>query len=393
MNFVKHHPPLVIHVTTVDVTLYAFRDILKHIRQYGFRVVGVCAPGSRIDEIEQSGTKVNQVPMTRRITPLPDLIALIRLTQIFFTERPAIVQTHTPKANLLGQWAAWMMRVPVRICTIHGLYFTPATPLPRRWLLEWMERLTTLPATHVWLINNEDVRTATARHICSAHKIRLLDGGFGIDLEKFNPEHYGEDVRLQVRNELGWTSEHCVIGFVGRLVREKGLDELFSAIASIRSQVPNLRLLVVGPIDTAKPDAVTPQIAKQHGVDDICSFTGSRTDMGRLYTAMDIFVLPSYREGLPLSIMEAQAMGLPVITTNARGCSESVIPGFSGLVVPVRNVKSLADAILSLGSSTLLRQEMGANARKLALVRFDRRRVSYFHTTEYQTLLQASSQQ
>lgn len=383
----KLKQPVVIQITTVDVTLHAFRDILTYLRDQGFAVTGVCAPGRCVEDVEKLGIEVLPAPMTRRITPFSDLIAFLRLVRLLFKRRPLIVQTHTPKANLLGQWAAWLARVPIRICTVHGLYFTPSTPQPRRWIFQWMERLTALPATAVWLINNDDVKTATSKRICAPAKIRLLDGGFGIDLDKFDPDRFPAEVRRQTRQELGWTAEHCVIGFVGRLVREKGLLELLAAVAAVRQHVPNLRLMIVGPIDHAKRDAVDPQVAEQYGVGDICQFTGLCTDMARMYCAMDVFVLPSHREGLPLSSMEAQAMGLPVITTDARGCRESVAPEVSGFVVPVKNSPALGAAIRVLATDADLRQRMGAAARELAKRRFDRRRACRFHEEEYRQLM------
>jgi glycosyltransferase involved in cell wall biosynthesis len=232
------------------------------------------------------------------------------------------------------------------------------------------------------------MRTATARRICAPDKVRLLDGGVGIDLAKFDRDQFPPDTRRQVREELGWTAAHCVVGFVGRLVREKGLAELFAAVADVRRQVPELRLMLVGPVDAAKRDAVDPRLAEQYGIDDICRFTGLCLDMARMYCAMDIFVLPSHREGLPLSVMEAQAMGVPVITTNARGCSESVAPGVSGLVVPVKNAAALGEALRTLAADAALRQRMGEAARQVARSRFDRRLVCRFHEQEYRRLLE-----
>ena len=384
MPFLKR--PKVFHVTTVDMTLFAFRELLKYLQSHGFDVSGICSPGSLVSKVQQDGIRVCTTPMTRRITPIQDLISFFLLVKILRREQPLIVHTHTPKANLLGQWAAWLARLPVRISTVHGLYFTPSTPQPKRWLFEWMERVSAWPAILIFVINREDLQTIETEHIASPAKVRLLDSGVGVDLTYFDPERLDSGVRVHVRQELGWDAGHCVVGFVGRLVREKGLLDLFQAVALLKQHVPQMRLLVVGSIDLDKPDCVDQRIAEKYNIADICYFTGRRSDVDRLYLAMDIFVLPSYREGLSIAIMEAQAMGLPVITTSPRGCGESIIHGTTGLVIPPANVEALSHAILDLALDTDLRCRMGVSGRLFAKERFDQQNSFRFHELEYRRL-------
>jgi glycosyltransferase involved in cell wall biosynthesis len=369
------------------MTLLAFLNILKLERTIGLHSYGICSPGRQVDEVERAGIPVFTVQMTRRITPLQDLLSLIQLTRLLTKKRPDIIHTHTPKANLLGQWAAWIAGIPIRVATVHGLYFTPMTPWHRRFFFKWIERISGLPAQKVWLINREDVRTAKKLSLYTTEKIGFLEGGMGIDLARFNPECFDRETRREIRQELGWDLQHFVVGYVGRLVREKGVLELFEAIANLREKNRNLRLLVVGPVDHEKPDSITERAAQTYAIEDICVFTGMRTDVERLYLAMDVFALPSHREGLPRSAMEAQAMGVPVVTTDARGCSEVVQHGRGGILVPAGNAQALADGIKELAVNREKAQRMGKEARLWALGRFDERLTSEKINTEYVRLL------
>jgi glycosyltransferase involved in cell wall biosynthesis len=339
----------------------------------GYDVVGICAPGQYVIEVEQAGIRVVTVPMTRRITPLRDLLSLFRLVAVLRREQPDIVHSHTPKANLLGQLAAKVAGVPCRVSTVHGLYFTSTTPLPKRLLFQTSETLSAAFAQIVFLINREDVNTAIGLKICRSDQVKLLPGGLGIDLQRFDVGQVDQSLVQKKRSELGLTNDTFVVGYVGRLVREKGVLDLFAAVAQVLPQIPQLRLLVVGSYDDAKPDAVRPEAAQQYGIWNHCIFTGMRKDTEYLYSLMDVFVLPSYREGMPLSIMEAQAMGCPVVTTDARGCRESIVPGQTGLLVPSGDPSALAAALLSLYRDPALRQSFARTGRQLAQERFDQR--------------------
>ena len=375
-------------VTTVDLSLrFLVLESLLHQQSKGYDVIGVCAPGQYVAEVEAVGVPVRQVRMTRRITPIDDAIALGELVRLFVHERPAIVHTHTPKANLLGQLAAKFAGVPVRVSTVHGLYFTPMSAQWNKALFRFTESLSARYADTVFLTNQDDVSTATELGICRREQIRLLPGDVGIDLTKFSPGLTDGAALGRMRQALGLPPDALTIGFVGRLVREKGLIELFRAFRQILDHVPNAWLLVVGPYDGDKPDAISPKVAEEHGIASRSIFTGRRSDTVDLYGLMDIFVLPSYREGLPLSVMEAQAMGLPVVTTNARGCREAIVPGQTGMMVPVRDSEALVVALLSLAQNAGLRRAMGEAGRRLAQQRFDQRLAFEIVEHEYARLL------
>jgi glycosyltransferase involved in cell wall biosynthesis len=378
----------IMYITTVDLSLrFLVLESMQYLKCRGANVIGVSSPGPHVREVEEAGIPVIPVLMTRRITPLQDLRSLLALVRLLKQERPDIVHTHTPKASLLGQWAARLARVPVRVSTVHGLYFTRDTPLIRRLLYQAMEAATALSAQRVFFINREDVRTARTLHICAPGKIRLLQGGLGIDLEQYDPSRLDRAELYRMRRQLGLGEGALVVGYVGRLVREKGLLELMEAFKRLAESVPEARLLVVGPYDAAKADSLTPDVANEYGIAEKTIFTGMRTDTVDLYGLMDIFVLPSYREGMPRSVMEAQAMGLPVITTNARGCRESILDGETGLIVPVRDANALAKALLKLEHDDTLRHRMGQAARRFAAGRYNQQSMFQAIEHEYYLLL------
>lgn len=380
----------VAHVATTVMSLrYLLLRHLVSLQQAGYEVVGVSSPGPDIPSIEAVGIRHIAVPMSRSaMTPLADLRALYWLYRTMRRERFTIVHTHTPKAGLLGRWAAKLARVPVIVHTNHGFIFHEGSNTYWRALIAFLERLAASCCDLILSVNHEDIETATRMGICNSAKLMPLgNGGMGVDVGLFDPSRFSAADLVNKRRELGLPSDAKVVGFVGRLVREKGLLELFSAIRVVAGLVPGVRLLIVGPVDSAKPDAVSPEAAREYGISDICVFTGLRQDTPELYAIMDIFVLPSHREGFSLALAEASAMGVPVVATNIRGCREAVQHDRNGLLVPLGNVQALADAIMHLLTNTDEARQMGQRGRYLAIESFDERKVFEKIGMEYTRLL------
>ncbi len=372
----------VAHVTTVDMSLrYLLLNQLRYLQGQGYRVIGVSSPGPDVAAVEAAGIKHIAVPMTRRLSPLKDLAAVQELTRVFRRERVDIVHTHTPKPGLLGQLAARLAGVPVVVNTIHGFYFHDGMkPWPRRFFI-MMEQVAAAQSDWILSQNPEDIETAKAEHIAPADILEPL--GNGIDLERFDGvvdradrDEARDEVRAAARAECGFVDGDVVVGFVGRLVREKGLVELFDAVKALRTKNASIKLLVVGGTDPEKPDAVTADLARQMGLGpDVAVFLGQRHDLPRLYAAMDIFVLPSHREGFPRAPMEAAATGLPVVVTNIRGCRETVVVGETGVMVDVDDAAGIAAAVAAYADDGDLRKRHGRAGRALAEARFDERLV------------------
>jgi glycosyltransferase involved in cell wall biosynthesis len=378
--------PRVAHVTTVDLSLrYLLLNQLERIRDEGYEVAGISADGPDVAVIEAHGIPHFAVPMTRRFTPLADLRALWALTRLMRRERFDIVHTHTPKAGLLGQLAARLSGVPVVVNTLHGFYFHDDTdPLPRRFYI-WMERLAARCSDSILSQNEEDIGTAIAERIAPPELLKWL--GNGIDVTRFDRRRLSDESLQALREEIGLEADSRVVGFVGRLVEEKGILDLLEAAKSVAATVPEARFLIVGPYDEEKPDALRSDVAERYGIADRCRFLGMRDDMPELYALMDVLVLPSYREGFPRAPMEASAMGVPAVVTDIRGCRETVEPGVNGLLVPVGDVDALARALIELLTDEPRRRRMGEAGRAIAEERFDEQKVFERVLEEYERLL------
>ncbi|MBW2508574.1 MAG: glycosyltransferase family 4 protein, partial [Deltaproteobacteria bacterium] len=362
--------PRVAHVTTVDLSLrYLLLNQLERIRDEGYEVVGISADGPDVAAVEARGIPHFAVPMTRRFTPLADLRALWALVRLMRRERFDVVHTHTPKAGLLGQLAARLSGVPVVVNTLHGFYFHDGTkPLPRRFYV-WMERIAAKCSDSIFSQNREDIATAVEERIARPELVKWL--GNGIDVARFDRRRLSDESLDALRRDIGLNPTAPVVGFVGRLVEEKGILDLLQAAQSVAKAIPNVQFLIVGPYDEEKPDALRPDVGERYGLADRCRFLGMRHDMPELYALMDVLVLPSYREGFPRAPMEASAMGVPTVVTDIRGCREAVEDGVNGLLFPVGDVDALADALVGLLRDDARRGQMGAAARVMAEERFD----------------------
>jgi glycosyltransferase involved in cell wall biosynthesis len=362
------------------------RTQLLAMKAAGHWVEVVCSNGPYVAQLRAEGFPVHTISISRSIQPMEDLRAISRLASLFRRRRFTVIHTHTPKAAFLGQLAAKLARVPVRVNTIHGLYYLAAPPGWQRTLFKALEILACRLAHHVFSQSGEDVAMILREGLLEPEKIEFL--GNGIDLDRFNVTRFDPEMRNQVRDEFGIPRDAFVVGVVARMVNEKGFRELLEALARFRKIAPKAYLLHVGFVDRSRRDEVTPDLAEKHGVAEFCRFVGQRPDVDRIMLGMDVFCLPSYREGYPRSVMEANAMGLPVIVTNIRGCREAVIDGVNGILVPVRQVEPLVDALTRLYEDTDLRQRLAAGAIQRAREQFDERRVIAKTLDIYDLLLQ-----
>jgi glycosyltransferase involved in cell wall biosynthesis len=376
----------VAHITTVDQSLrYLLLNQMRSIAQAGYEVTGISAPGSDVPVIESMGIRHIAVPLTRRLTPFADLRALVHLYRIFRREQFTIVHTHTPKPGLLGQLAARMAGVPVVVNTVHGFYFHEHMPRLWREFYITMERIAARCSDLVLSQSREDLDTAIRLGICPRERIQLL--GNGIDIQRFDRNRVDPATLAHLRSTLGLPPDVPVIGFVGRLVVEKGILELALAVQQVQSRFGPVTLLIVGGVDREKPDALIPDDIRAACGAASCVFAGVRQDMPDMYALMDIFALPSYREGFPRAPMEASAMGVPCVVTNVRGCREAVEHERNGLIVPLRDVDALAEALIRLLRDHDRRRAMGDAGRRMAREQFDERLVFQRVLAAYHRLL------
>jgi len=394
--------PRLIHVTTADISLsLLLGPQLRAFSEAGYEVIGASAPGPFTEELESWGIEHRPLKhATRSMAPHKDAAAMGELYKLFRELRPEIVHTHNPKPGLYGRIAARAARVPVVVNTVHGLYALPEDKLAKRSVVYSLERLASMCSDAELIQNPEDIATLLKIGVPSK-KIRLL--GNGVDLTRFKPINDGDresfegtadtqpetrsqSLRDKLRGELGVGASTVLCGVVGRLVWEKGYQEVFEAAEAIKRLGIDAVFVVVGPRDPEKSDGVDERAiaaAEANGI----RFLGMRSDVEDLYSAMDLYVLASYREGFPRSAMEAAASGLPVIATDIRGCRQVVDPGLTGLLVPPRDSQALTSAILEIVQDPIKRLEMGRRALSKARAEFDHRRVIDITLETYDRLL------
>lgn len=358
------------HVASIDITVrFLLMPQLKFLLGQGYDVHVVCSPGTLIGQIEREGVKVKTISITRKITPVKDLVSLMKLFLYFKKEQFDIVHTHAPKPGLLGQLAAKMAGVPVIINTVHGLYVTEDSPYAKKKFFIFMEKISAWCSTLIFSQNSEDVETMVREKIAPAGKIRYL--GNGIDVTKFSPERFLHQDVIAKKKELGIKPELKIIGVVGRLVKEKGYLDLFEAAKIVLKKHPNTLFLAIGPHEPAKKDRFDAGIVKSYGIENNIMFLGQQNNIDQLYALMDMFVLPSHREGFPRSVIEAMAMQKPIVVTDIRGCREEIEHEKQGLMVPPKNPQKLAEAIIFLLENPVISSRLANEAKLKARREFD----------------------
>ena len=319
-----------VHLTAADISLaLLLGPQLRAFADEGMEVIGVSAPGPFVAELESWGIRhVALRHSTRSVDPGQDLLAVPELVRLFRRLAPDIVHTHNPKPGLFGRIAARAAGVPGIVNTVHGLYAAPEDPLMRRAAVYSLERLAASCSRFELVQNPEDLAVLARLRVPADHLVLL---GNGVDLQRFRPRRTEAGI-ARARRSLGVGPSSVVVGTVGRLVWQKGFRELFAAAARLRDLRPEVVVVVVGPEDADKGDALGPSdLAEASALGNVV-FTGHRDDVEDLYAGFDVFVLPSYREGFPRSAMEAAASGLPVVATDIRGCREVVEHGVNGLL-------------------------------------------------------------
>lgn len=359
----------ILRVTTVPVSLNTFcRGLLRELQeQDGYEVVAVSSPGDAMREIEErEGVRTVAVPMERHISPLKDLKSLFGLIRVFQKEKPTMVHSMTPKAGLLSMMAAWFCRVPVRVHTFTGLVFPTATGLTQR-ILILTDRITCACATHI-VPEGEGVKNDLINYRITRKQLKVLGHGNvrGIDLDHNNPElpEVQADV-AKIRKPGIFT-----FVFVGRLVRDKGINELVEAFERLNKEYTNTRLILVGPqepkLDPLKPETIA-KIDSNKNIEAV----GLQSNVRPWLAASDAFVFPSYREGFPNVVIEAGAMSLPSIVTDINGSREIIIEGKNGTIIPPRDAVALYQSMKSFLEQPDKRVQMAFNARPFVASRYE----------------------
>lgn len=359
----------IIRTSTVPGSLDTFcRGLLSELQQEcGYEVVAVSSPGDRLETLAaREGVRTVAVPMERHISPLKDIKSLWRLVRVFRRERPMMVHSMTPKAGLLSMMAAWICRVPVRLHTFTGLVFPTATGLTQK-ILVFTDRLTCACATHI-VPEGEGVRNDLTSYRITAKPLKVLGHGNvrGIDLERFDPSlPEVMDSAAKIRKEGVFT-----FIFIGRLVRDKGINELVSAFTELNREIPATRLILVGEQEP-ELDPLSPETLENISGCASIEAVGRLNDVRPWLAASDALAFPSYREGFPNVVIEAGAMGLPSIVTEINGSREIVSHGVNGVIIPPRDRDALLAAMRNMIGQREDTAKMATAARPMVAGRFE----------------------
>ncbi len=373
-------------VASADITLkFMLFNQLRFLQSRGYEVYAICSPGKWVNDIEKHGIKVAQIKFKRKMSPLYDIISFLKIYFYFLTQKFDVVHVHTLKPEFYGQIAAKLAGVPIIMNTIHGFDFGDETPEKTKKFFLLLQKIAAKFSDIIFAVSWNVIDIAKAEKICDIRLLKYL--GRDIDFERFDSGRFSGGFISNKKKELGIPLNKKIIGIVARLVKEKGYPELFSAMEIILKKFPDTVLVVVGQDEPEKKDALHAMDAEKYKIEKNTIFLGERTDVDELYPVMDIFVLPTHREGIGASILEASAMERPVIATKTGGCPEAVENGKTGILIPVGDSEKLAEAIVYLLENPDKAREMGKAGREKILREYSKEVVFKRLGQEYNRLI------
>lgn len=362
-----------LHICAVG---FGIKTLLKpqidYFLKQDFKVESSCSPGKELEELQQQGYIVHPIFIERKIKPFSNLNSIFQLIKLIKKHNYDVVHVHSPIASVLGRIAAKIAGTKYIIYTAHGFYFHEKMSPSQYRFYHTIEKATAAITDLILTQSNEDLTTAIKTGIGDENKVKYL--GNGIDINYFQKSHLIPEHQQRLKSEFNIPDNALVIAMTGRITQEKGYGELLEAIAILKPEFPTLYLLIIGgQLNTERDEFQTKlyDLIDKKKLKDCVTFTGLRSDIRELLGLANIFTLPSYREGLPRSILEAMAMELPVVTTDIRGCREAVVNKKTGLIVPVKDIKSLAEALKKLLLNPEMRLNFGAMGRQRVEEKFD----------------------
>jgi len=367
---------------------------LRFMASNGFDVKGVSSEGEELREVrENEGVVMEAINMSRKITPFQDFKSLWKMWNFLRKEKPQIVHTHTPKAGIIGMLAARLAGVPHRLHTVAGLPLMEATGIKRK-ILNFVEKLTYSSATRVYPNSKGLYDFILQNHFTQSNKLKIIANGSsnGINTTFFSPEQVTETERVTLREKLNIQPDDFVFVFVGRIVSDKGINELIKVFSELQAAGNNeqigIKLLLVGGLESDL-DPLNPEtLAEINQNKDIIS-VGFQQDVRPFFAISDALVFPSYREGFPNVVMQAGTMGLPSIVSDINGCNEIIVEGENGLIIPPKNVEKLKEKMLTLAKDKNLYAKLKENSRRMIESRYEQSVVWNALLEEYEGLLQS----
>ena len=384
-----------IRITTVPISFKVLlKGQLRFMTSNGFDVKGVSSEGEELREIhENEGIVMEAINMSRKITPFQDLKSLWEMWNFLRKEKPQIVHTHTPKAGIIGMLAARLAGVPHRLHTVAGLPLMEATGIKRK-ILNFVEKLTYSSATRVYPNSKGLYDFILQNNFTQSNKLKIIANGSsnGINTTFFSPAQVSEIEKVKLGEKLNIQPDDFVFVFVGRIVSDKGINELIKAFSELQTaennQLTGIKLLLVGGLESDL-DPLNPEtLAEINQNKDIIS-VGFQQDVRPFFAISDALAFPSYREGFPNVVMQAGAMGLPSIVSDINGCNEIIVEGENGLIIPPKNVEKLKEKMLTLARDKNLYTKLKENSRRMIESRYEQSVVWNALLEEYEGLLQS----
>ncbi|RZJ29700.1 MAG: glycosyltransferase family 1 protein [Flavobacterium sp.] len=373
----------VIRTSTVALSLdFLLKGQLDFLNKH-YDVVALSGDDEHLQEVtRREKVRTINLPMQRRIAPIADLISLFKLYKTFRKEKPFIVHSITPKAGLLSMTAAYFACVPVRAHTFTGLIFPSRSGFSQK-LLILMDRILCRFATNIYP-EGQGVKNDLQSFEITKKPLKILaNGGVnGIDTDYFSRNHFSESENIALRNSLAIDADDFVFIFVGRLVRDKGINELIAAFSKFDDV--KIKLLLVGPFENELDPLSASTLDEIKSNPNIIS-VGFQTDVRKYFAISDALVFPSYREGFPNVVLQAGAMDLPVIATNINGSNEIISDGENGILIPVKDESAISSAMLALYQNKQLFQKLQKNARQMIASRYEQSVVWQAILNEYRT--------
>ncbi|MDB9310619.1 glycosyltransferase family 4 protein [Aphanizomenon sp. CS-733/32] len=362
---------------------------IKYLLSQKFEVGIACSPGKEVEELQANGYQIHPVNIDRKISLFSSLKSIYHLTKIIQQNQYDLVHVHTPIAAVLGRVAARIAGVKRIVYTCHGLPFHDLSTPTQYYFYFLVEKLTALITDLILSQNYEDISTAKKLGLCPPKKLAYL--GNGVDIDRFHRGRLNPIHQSELRQSLGIPeTANLIVGTIGRLTRKKGSGYLIEATAKLVDKFPNLHILIIGGQLSSDPEPFQTELMAKIsnlGIENHVTLTGDRQDIPEVLGLLDVFTLPTFtHEGLPRSILEAMAMGLPVVTTDIRGCREAVLQEKTGLIVPSQDSDRLAEALAIMLSNPELRQAYGNQGRRRVTTEYNEDFVFERLTKYYQEL-------
>lgn len=377
----------IIRITTVPISLKnLLKGQLKYMSAF-YNVVGISSSGNAQRDIkDDEGVDVITIEMTRTIAPFKDLKSLYKLYKVLKKEKPFIVHSHTPKAGTLGMMAAKFAGVPHRLHTIAGLPLIEASG-PKRWLLDTVEKITYACATKIYPNSYGLKEIVLKNKYTKSNKLKVIGSGSsnGIDVTHFSLDNLSQEDVNVLQNKLNLQNKDIVFTFVGRLVADKGINELISAFKKVCATYNNIKLLLVGTFESELDPLHKETLEEIEANNNIIS-VGWQTDVRPYFAVSDALVFPSYREGFPNVVMQAGAMSLPSIVTDINGCNEIITNNINGIIIPPKNEDKLYTAILEMIENSEKREQMASKSRDVICKSYKREVIWEALLQEYKDL-------